>query len=134
MIEDQESIEGFLVFDLPRTRRLEPTSGHVLAENPKRQCQKRCLLETANTCTQKLRTRLGGVFAVLVTPCDHRGPMGLVGEASPDKCGSLHNYSELRCCARRRSTTAEAVVVNGWTIEPEAGLRGADLTSRISKG
>ena len=23
MIEDQESIEGFLVFDLPRTRRLE---------------------------------------------------------------------------------------------------------------
>ena len=113
MIEDQESIEGFLVFDLPRTRRLEPTSGHVLAENPKRQCQKRCLLETANTCTQKLRTRLFGVFAVLVTPCDCRGPMGLVGEASPVKWGRLHNYSELRCCARRRSMPRGIVEANG---------------------
>jgi len=77
VIEDQESIEGFLVFDLPRTRRLEPTSGHVLAENPKRQCQKRCLLETANTCTQELRTRPCGVFAVLPVPCDDWGLMGL---------------------------------------------------------
>ena len=75
----------------------------MCTESPKRQRQKRCLPETANTCTQELRTRLGGVFAVLVTPCDHRGPMGLVGEASPVKWGSLHNYSELRCCARRRS-------------------------------
>ena len=33
------------------------TGDHVHAENPKRQRQKRCLLETANTCTQKLRTR-----------------------------------------------------------------------------
>ena len=36
-----------------------------------------------------------GVFAVLVTPCDHRGPMGLVGEASPDKWGSLHRVHDL---------------------------------------
>ncbi len=35
-------------------------TGRVLAENPKRQRQRRCLLETANTCTQKLRTRRGG--------------------------------------------------------------------------
>ena len=32
-----------------------------------------------------------GVFAVLVTPCDYRGPMGLVGEASPVKRGRLHS-------------------------------------------
>ena len=95
MIEDQESIEGFLVFDLPRTRRLEPTSGHVLAENPKRQRQKRCLSKTANTCTQELRTRPCGVFAVPVTPCDHRDPMGLVGEASPVKWGRLHSFVNL---------------------------------------
>jgi len=67
----------------------------MCTENPGRQRQKRCLLETANTCTQKLRTRPCGVFAVLVTPCDHRGPMGLVGEASPDKWGSLHNSESL---------------------------------------
>ena len=29
----------------------------MCTESPKRQRQKRCLLETANTCTQKLRTR-----------------------------------------------------------------------------
>ena len=29
----------------------------MCTENPKRQRQKRCLPETANTCTQKLRTR-----------------------------------------------------------------------------
>ena len=34
---------------------------------------------------------VGGVFAVLVTPCDYRDPMGLVGEASPDKRGRLHS-------------------------------------------
>ncbi len=33
---------------------------HTCTERPRRQRQKRCLLETANTCTQKLRTRLGG--------------------------------------------------------------------------
>ena len=32
----------------------------MCTESPKRQRQERCLLETANTCTQKLRTRLGG--------------------------------------------------------------------------
>ena len=81
MIEDQESIEGFLVFDLPRTRRLEPTSGHVLAENPKRQCQKRCLLETANTCTQELRTRpcgAGGNRNTEICPGCPSGPLAPV--------------------------------------------------------
>ena len=36
-----------------------------------------------------------GVFAVLVTPCDHRGLMGLVGEASPVKWGRLHSFVNL---------------------------------------
>ena len=38
---------------------------------------------------------VGGVFVVLVTPCDHRDPMGLVGEASPVKWGRLHSFVNL---------------------------------------
>ncbi|MAF51391.1 MAG: hypothetical protein CL694_00020 [Chloroflexi bacterium] len=37
----------------------------MCTESPKRQRQKRCLPETANTCTQKLRTRPVGVVLVL---------------------------------------------------------------------
>ena len=55
-----------------------------------------------------------GVFAVLVTPCDHRGPMGLVGEASPDKWGSLH-----------KEMTSQ--VGRGWLVPHGAGI---GLTSR----
>jgi len=80
------------------------TYSATTAENLKRQRQERCRFETANTCTQKLRTRRGHVFAVLPALCGDWGLMGLVGEASPVKWGRLHNYSELRCCARRRST------------------------------
>ena len=63
----------------------------MCTESPKRQRQERCLLETANTCTQKLRTRLGGVFADLPAPCDDWGLVGAGVEGSPDKWGSLHN-------------------------------------------
>ena len=64
-------------------------------ENPRRQRQKRCLFETANTCTQKLRTRLGGVFAVLPAPYTDWGWTRLLEEASPDKWGRLHSIHGL---------------------------------------
>ena len=56
-------------------------------ENLKRQRQKRCLSKTANTCTQELRTRPCGVFAVFIVPYGYKGQMGLEEEASPDKWG-----------------------------------------------
>jgi len=45
---------------------------------------------TANTCTRKLRTRLGGVFAVLPVPCGDWGLVEVGVEASPDKWGRFH--------------------------------------------
>ena len=74
---------------------LQPARGRTTAENPKRQRQKRCLLETANTCTQKLRTRPCGVFAVSSEPCGDWGLEGLGLEASPDKWGRLHSVHGL---------------------------------------
>ena len=63
----------------------------MCTENQKKQRQKRCLPETANTCTQKLRTRPCGVFAVFIVPYGYKGQMGLEEEASPDKWGRLHS-------------------------------------------
>jgi hypothetical protein len=40
-----------------------------------------------SAASPKLRTRLGGVFAVFIVPYGYKGQMGLEEEASPDKWG-----------------------------------------------
>ncbi len=45
--------------------------------------------------TQELRTCLGGVFAVLPTPCDDWGLVEVGVEASPDKWGRLRRLVNL---------------------------------------
>jgi hypothetical protein len=60
----------------PDAAKDELTRGHTIAENPKRQRNKCCLFETANTCMQELRTRPCGVFAVVPAPYTDWGLMG----------------------------------------------------------
>ena len=64
--------------------------------------QERCLSKTANTCTQKLRTRPCGVFAVLAIPSDSRDLVWVFREVSPVKWGRLHSRVRPQKCRQRR--------------------------------
>ena len=57
------------------------------------------------------------MFAVLVVPCGYKGRMGLEEEASSDKRGRLHSYSE----------SLVAINVEGmrWTTSLLVGLVSA---------